>query len=120
MGKKRIDEKIVKEAIAELKASESRSAGPAVALRSVNPARPPRQAEKPEVPSQPKIHYRIGLKPKKARRWGLFSPLFWICVFLLSGILLVNFTVWSNQRQAFKPSSTGIIEKPISAAEQMK
>ena len=112
MDKKKIDENVVKETIAELEASEGRSAEKP---HPVDQAGTSRQAEKPK---EPRI---TGPQLRKTKGLGFLSLIFWVYVLLLSGILTANFVFLSNdETQNLKPSSTVRIRKPISAAEQMK
>ncbi len=100
MDKKKIDEKIIKEAIDDLEAGQRRSPESAGTSRSTV------QTESSQVAKKPKESYRAGLKTTKKRRWGLSSLIFWVYVFLLSGIFLANFVFLSNdETQNLKPSS---------------
>jgi general secretion pathway protein A len=111
--KKKIDQKIVNEAIAALEAYEPKPEGSTEAAQPSDPARSSPLAEKPKRP------YRIGVKQKKPRRWGFFSIV--LCaVLVLSVILSWNFGFWPNQRQGFEKSSTEKFRKPIPAAEPIK
>jgi general secretion pathway protein A len=112
MERKRIDEKIVKEAILDLEASETRSAGVTQRPQQADETRPSIQVE------NPKTQYRTGLKGKKTKRWGLSSLVFWVYVLLLSGMLLLNFGTWLNGRKNLEPPSATTIKKPISPVDK--
>ncbi len=112
MDKKKIDENVVKETIAELEASEGRSAEKPHPVERVKPSR---QAEKPKGPRV------TGPTLRKTKGLGFLSLIFWVYVVLLSGILMANFVFSSNdETQNLKTSSTVRIRKPIPAAEQLK
>ncbi len=114
MERKRIDEKIVKEAILYLEPSETRSAGVTLRPQEADETRPSIQV------GNPKTQYRTGLKGKKTKRWGFSSLVFWVYVLLLSGMLLLNFGSWLNGRRNLKPPSTTTIKKPISPVDKTK
>jgi general secretion pathway protein A len=111
MDKKKIDEKIIREAIDDMETGQRRLPESTRSPISTGQPRSSPPAEKPKIP------YRIGIKQKETKRWGLSSLIFWVYVLLLSGILLLHFGFWSNQRQTFEPSSTTIINKPIPATK---
>jgi general secretion pathway protein A len=114
MERKRIDEKIVKEAIVDLKTSETRSAASAASPHPVN------EVGSSTLAGKPKQTYRTGLKQKKTKRSGFSSLIFWVCLFLLSGILLLNFGSWLNGRKNLEPPSATTIKKPISPMDKTK
>ncbi|NIO20711.1 MAG: hypothetical protein GTN76_08240 [Candidatus Aenigmarchaeota archaeon] len=112
--KKKIDKKIIQEAIDDLEGGQrslpesgrtSDSTGHALSSPMVG---------------KPKGSHLAEQKKKKTRGWSFFSLIFWIYVFILAGILLLNFGVLSNQRQTSKPSSAGVIKKPIPGAKPVK
>ena len=112
MDKKKIDENVVKETIAELEASEGRSA------EKPHPVERVKSSPQAEKPKEPRI---TGPKLRKTKGLGFLSLIFWVYVLLLSGILMVNFVFLSNdETQNLKTSSTVRIRKPIPAVEQMK
>jgi len=114
MDKKKIDENVVKETIAELEPSEGRSSRPA---KEEHPTDKPERSGHVEKPKEPRI---TGPKLRKTKGLGFLSRIFWVYVLLLSGIYLLNLGSCLNQKQTFTSSSTVRIRKPIPAAEQMK
>ncbi|NIO19225.1 MAG: hypothetical protein GTN76_00365, partial [Candidatus Aenigmarchaeota archaeon] len=88
--RKKIDEKLVREAIADLEASEQPPAETTGEAQTREPLWSSNPEEKPEEP------HRTGLKGKKKKKWGFSSLIFWVCVLLLSGVLLLNFGSWLN------------------------
>jgi len=93
MDKKKIDENIVKEAIADLEAYEHRSMESAEEPQTRDQARPPRQEGNTRNSNRP------GSKGEKKKKWDFSSLIFWVCVLLLSGALLLNFGFWLNGRR---------------------
>jgi len=109
-GKKRIDEKITKEAINDLEAGQRRLPESAENPNSTD------LGQSSSMPMKPTRSIRVGIKTEKKKRRGFFSLIFWVYVIVLSGIFLFNLELGSNQKQTFKPSSTTIMKKPIPAA----
>ncbi len=116
LDKNKIDEKIVKEAIADLETSESRSRGATEEPQPTDQASS-RQEEKPKEPNltEPKT-----TETRKEKKWASFSLILWACVLLLSGTLIVNFGLWSKGREAFKSSITTSIKKIIYLVDKTK
>ncbi len=109
-GKKRIDEKITKEAINDLEPGQRRLPEPAKTQGSTDLVRSSSLAGKPKRP------IRVGIKTVAKKRRSFFSLIFWVYVIVISGILLFNVEFGSKQKETFKPSSTTIMKKPIPAA----
>ncbi|MFX0200758.1 MAG: ExeA family protein [Candidatus Hodarchaeota archaeon] len=89
LDKKRIDEKIVKEAIADLESPEQRSAGEA---QITEPAWSSNPGEKPKKT----YDTGTGMKQKRRKKRGLSSLIFWVYILVISRIFLWNFRSWLN------------------------
>ena len=111
MDTKKIDEKIIKEAINDLEAGQRPLPESTGTSGSTDQPRSSSLAGKPKEP-----HLTVP-KTRKTNRSGFFSLIFWVYVLLLSGIFLLNLWSWSNHSGASKPSSTGIIKRPVPAAK---
>lgn len=108
--RKKIDKKIIEETIDDLEAGQRLLPEPGRTPDSTGHALSSPMVGKPTGP-------HLAQQKTRKRRWIFFSLIFWIYVLILAGILLLDFGFLSNQRQTSKPSSAGIIKRPVPAAE---
>ena len=115
MDTKKINEEIIKEAIDDLEAGQRPLPKSAGTSGSTD------QPRSSPLAGKPKERHLTVPKTTRTNRWGFFSLIFWVYVLLLSGILMSNFVLFSNdERENPKTSSAVRIRKPIPAAGQMK
>jgi general secretion pathway protein A len=105
MGRKKIDERIIKEAIDDLEGGQQ-----AFPESTETPAPEDHPTSSP-LAENPRKPYRLGTKQRQPKKWNLSSLILWIYVLLLSGIFLLDFGFRPHQKQTLKPSPTGIVKK---------
>ena len=115
MDTRKINEEIVKEATDDLEG------GQRPLPKSAETSGSPDQPRLSPLAEKPKERHLTVPKTTRTNRWGFFSLIFWVYVLLLSGILMSNFVLLSNdERENPKTASAVRIRKPIPAAGQMK